>query len=257
MFDSERKAGDTTIIEDESNYRYYVVAFLDRYLDETLTVNTRAIILNSEETDGEAVLDEWKSGEATEDSFAEIADKYNSSELTSAEGGLYESLLTSSISEELAEWLGDESRVSGDTTVISPEDDSYTYVLYYISQGSPEWMVSIKSTLLSNVMADYLEEITADIEVKDPKNRLNYLQVYASQEAAAAAESEAAESAAAEDVSGEDETTVDETTDGDETAADETADGDSTAEGETTDDAADEDASTETDTETTESTSAQ
>ncbi|MGN0168060.1 MAG: hypothetical protein ACI4AB_08455 [Acetatifactor sp.] len=184
LFDSERKAGDTTIIEDNTNYLYYVLSFEDRYLNETPTVDVRAIILEGD--NGEAVLEEWKSGAATEDSFAEIADKYNSDELTTAEGGFYDGLVTETVPEELTEWLQDSSRAYGDTVVLSPEDEDYTYVLYFVGTDEPEWMLNVKSTLVNEIMSDYLEEITADYEVKDPKNRLNYLQVYAAQEAAEA-----------------------------------------------------------------------
>lgn len=190
LFDSERKAGDTTIIEDNTNYVYYVLAFEKRYLDETPTVDVRAVLLN--DVDGETVLEEWKSGAATEDSFAELADKYNKPELTAAEGGFYDALMTDSIPSELADWLLDSSRVYGDTTVIAPEGDECTYVLYYIGTDKPQWMMSAKSTMLSDIMADYLVEIAVPYEVTDPKKNLNYLQVYAAQESAAA-ESEAAE----------------------------------------------------------------
>ena len=195
LFDGERKAGDTTIIEDDTNHLYYVLAFENRYLDETPTVDVRIIV--PEENNGEAVLEEWKNGAATEDSFAEIADKYNNKELISAEGGFFDRLVTSSVPTELTEWLTDSSRAYGDTAVLAPADNDYndyTYVLYYIGTDEPEWMMNIKNTLLNQTMSDYLEEITAGYEVKDSKNNLNYLKVYAAQEAAeseAAAQSEA------------------------------------------------------------------
>ena len=33
LFDADRQAGDTTVIEDTANNAYYVVYFKDRYLD--------------------------------------------------------------------------------------------------------------------------------------------------------------------------------------------------------------------------------
>ena len=55
-------------------------------------------------------------------------------------------------------------------------------------------MKSIKNTLLTDIMADYLEEITANYSVEDSRNNLNYLKVEAAESAAAAAN----ESASAE-----------------------------------------------------------
>jgi len=101
----------------------------------------------------------------------------------------------------LAEWLRDSGRAAGDTAVISPEAEELTYVLYYIGTNDAEWMVDVKNTLLADVMTEYLDGITADISVADPKGKLNYLKVYAAREAAeseASAESEG-ESAEPED----------------------------------------------------------
>lgn len=195
LFDESRKAGDTTVIEDETNNRYYVLAFEKRYLDETPTVDVRAVILSNDgDVSADSVLEEWKSGAATEDSFAELADKYNTASTTTSEGGLFEALSVSNVSDELKDWMTDSSRVQGDTAVIAPEGESYTYVVYFIGTNEAEWMKSIKNTLLTDIMADYLEEITANYSVEDSRNNLNYLKVEAAESAAAAA----SESASAE-----------------------------------------------------------
>ncbi len=210
LFDSERKAGDTTIIENSSSHLYNVIAFEKRYLDEAPTYDIRAIVLK--DGDGEAVLEEWKSGAATEESFAQLADQYNTAEVSAEEGGYFEALAASSISDELAEWLRDSARVAGDTAVISPEAEELTYVLYYIGTNDAEWMVNIKNTLLADVMTEYLDGITADISVADPKGKLNYLKVYAAREAAeseasAESEGESAESEGAQGAGSEGEST--------------------------------------------------
>lgn len=199
LFDSARKAGDTTVIENTSGNSYYVAAFENRYLDNTPTVNIRAILTTAD--NGQAVLDEWTAGAATEESFAELCDKYNDTEVVPVAGGLFDNLQASYLADELAAWLSDSSRKPGDTTVISPADDEYTYVLYYVSAGDPQWMVDIKNTLLSDSMEAYLEEIAADIAVEDPKGNLDYLKVPEEEETAdgseAAESTEAADSSAA------------------------------------------------------------
>ena len=117
LFDADRQAGDTTVIEDTANNAYYVVYFKDRYLDHTKTVDVRQILISADtastdtaetaetetaaagetetaETESaeaqeqakedakaaakvkaEQILKDWKSGDATEDSFAELASK--------------------------------------------------------------------------------------------------------------------------------------------------------------------------------------
>lgn len=208
LFDESRKAGDTTIIEDENNNRYYVLAFEKRYLDETPTVDVRAVILSNDgDVSADSVLEEWKNGAATEDSFAELADKYNTASTTTSEGGLFEALSVSNVSDELKDWMTDSSRVQGDTAVIAPEGESYTYVLYFIGTNEAEWMKNIKNTLLTDIMANYLEEITANYSVEDSKNNLNYLKVEAAESAAAAASESASAETDASTESGSTDTT--------------------------------------------------
>lgn len=174
LFDSSRKAGDTTVIENTSANSYYVVAFENRYLDETPTVNIRAIITTE---DAQAILAEWQAGEATEESFADLCDNYNDPSLVSATGGLMESVRPGMMSEDMEAWLSDTARKAGDTVALSPEGDGYSYILYYISESDPWWMVNVKNTLLGTAMEAYMEEITADISIEDPKENLKYLHV--------------------------------------------------------------------------------
>lgn len=175
LFDGSRKAGDTTVIENTSAHSYYVVAFENRYLDETPTVNIRGII--TADGNAQAILEEWQGGEATEESFVELCDQFNDDSLISTPGGLMESVQPGMMSEDMGAWLSDSARKAGDVTVFSPEGDSYSYVLYYLGESDPWWMVSVKNTLLGTAMEAYMEEITADISVEDPKGNLKYLHV--------------------------------------------------------------------------------
>lgn len=191
LFEADRKAGDTTVIENTTSNLYYVLAFEKRYLDETPSVDARVIMLKDQ--DGQVILDEWKNSGATEDSFAALADQYNDESL-GLEGGLYEALISGGMPEEMEAWIYDGSRTQGDTTAISLED-GYTYVVYYIGTNMPEWSLEISNTLIADIMTTYIEEITKGYEVSDPKGNLKYLKV---QEAEKAAAESAAESIASE-----------------------------------------------------------
>ncbi len=184
LFDSGRKDGDTTIVENETSHSYYAVRFIKRYRDDTPSVDARVILLQDQ--DGQAVLNEWKSGAATEESFAELADKYNDASVFTAEGGLVEGMLPGAAEDALTAWLYDSARKSGDTEVITPEDDGQTYVVYYVGPNDPSWILNIRSMLLSQRMADYTKEISQGFEVEDPKGNLNYLKVQAAQSSAEA-----------------------------------------------------------------------
>ena len=190
LFDDARKAGDTTVITNDNSHCYYVVAFEKRYLDETPSADVRVIIPTEDKT-GEEILEEWKSGAATEDSFAELCKKYTQDTSAVENGGLFEQVTKTGMTEELSNWIFDSSRQAGDTVAITVSDT--TYVLYYIGQDQPEWKINIKNTLVSDTMSQHVQDITADVTVEDPKGKLNYLKVQAEESAAAETETATAE----------------------------------------------------------------
>lgn len=190
LFDDARKAGDTTVITNDNSHCYYVVAFEKRYLDETPSADVR-VIIPTEDKNGEEILEEWKNGAATEDSFAELCKKYTQDTSAVENGGLFEQVTKTGMTEELSSWIFDSSRQAGDTVAITVSDT--TYVLYYIGQDQPEWKINIKNTLVSDTISQHMQDITADVTVEDPKGKLNYLKVQAEESAAAETETATAE----------------------------------------------------------------
>ena len=190
LFDDARKAGDTTVITNDNSHCYYAVAFEKRYLDETPSADVRVIIPTEDKT-GEEILEEWKNGAATEDSFAELCKKYTQDTSAVENGGLFEQVTKTGMTEELSNWIFDSSRQAGDTVAITASDT--TYVLYYIGQDQPEWKINIKNTLVSDTMSQHMQDITADVTVEDPKGKLNYLKVQAEESTAAETETATAE----------------------------------------------------------------
>ncbi|MCI9141483.1 MAG: hypothetical protein HFH87_02535 [Lachnospiraceae bacterium] len=203
LFDDERKAGDTAVIEDSTLHRYYVVCFEKRYLDETPSSDIRVVVTAGD--NGQAILDEWKGGDATEESFTALCEKYNDTSVFSAEGGLLEAVTPSGLPEELGDWVSESGRAEGDTAVISPASEENTYVVYYAGSNDPEWILSIRNTLLSQSMTEYMDTTVGEIDVDDPKENLRYLKVRAEEEAAAASEAQngGSEESGSDETSGE------------------------------------------------------
>lgn len=190
LFDASRKAGDTTVLEDTDANKYYALVFEKRYRDETPSADVRVVMLEDE--DPQPIYDEWKNGAATEESFAELCEKYSAD--TAAEGGFYEKITKTGMQENLADWLFDEKRVKGDTEIIEITD-TFNYILYYVAPNKPEWEISITNILTSEAMEEYLEEISKDYTVEDPKGNLEYIEIRAKE----AADAEAEESTSAEE----------------------------------------------------------
>ena len=253
LFEADRQAGDTTVIEDTSNNAYYVVYFKDRYLDHTKTVDVRQILISADtsssdaaETDetetaaagetetaetesaeaqeqakedakaaakvkAEQILKDWKSGDATEDSFAELAKTYSDDTGSNTNGGLYEAVKEGQMVTNFNNWCFDATRKPGDTGIV--ESDYGYHIIYFIGDDAEEWYVNIKDTITSNKLNDYMSDLTADIEVKDSRHHVAYLhETEAATETASETDTVAAtESAAASETTTASETAVSET----------------------------------------------
>lgn len=172
LFDASRKAGDITYVEDTVNSRYYIISFEKRYLDEALSANVRFILTAS--ADGAAIVEEWKGGEATEESFAELVEKYSEGDKTN--GGLIEGVTSGSVLSDIQSWLFKEERKTGDVTSISAANGN-TYVLYYAGTGKPQWKVTAGNTMASQMMTEYVENLKNTYTVTDVQGKIKYLEL--------------------------------------------------------------------------------
>lgn len=103
LFDADRTEGDTTVIEDTDNHKYYALQFDGRYLADTTTANIRVIM--STTVAGEDILKEYEEAGATEDAFIALVDKYSEDTYSNNDGGLYKELKSSSLDSNLSEWI--------------------------------------------------------------------------------------------------------------------------------------------------------
>ncbi len=181
VFDSARKAGDVSAFEDSGN-GYYVVYFLSTDKNEYNTVNVRHILIapeNDEDSDNdgtpdkaseaadaaakakaEQLLADWKAGEATEDSFAKLAEE-NSSD-NAEQGGLYENVYKGQMVQEFNDWCFDASRKPGDTAVVKT---TYGYhIMYFVGEGETYRKTQILNDLKEEAYNEWSEKI---VEGKD------------------------------------------------------------------------------------------
>ena len=114
----------------------------------------------------ESIRDEWLAGEATEESFAALAEQYSEDTGSNTNGGLYENVPHGQMVEEFDRFLF-EGHKSGDTGIVYGESASYAgyHVMYYVGEGKQYSDVIAENSLRSNDMNAWLEETTADYEV--------------------------------------------------------------------------------------------
>ncbi len=174
LLDSTRRTGDISLTERDSgsSYFYYVAVFEDRGRDEEPTNDVRHILVRAgsaassedptqeqfdeAEQKAQALLDEWKAGEATEESFSALASA-NSADTSSASNGGLISNITSSSSyvETFRDWATDPARKEGDAELVKSEYG--WHIMYYVSSNDPVW----RQTVTAGLRSQDFEELAA------------------------------------------------------------------------------------------------
>lgn len=158
------------------------------------------------EQKAQEVQEEWQSGDATEESFGELAATYSSDGGSNTNGGLYEDVHPGQMVTEFNDWCFDASRKPGDTGIVKT---SYGYhVMYFVSQTDTYYYRTVAEQELR--YEDYSEyitgltdaltcELTKDADVAEP-NAVKEIREQAAQQAAEAEQAaQEAQQSAAED----------------------------------------------------------
>ncbi len=144
-----------------ANVRHILISYEGGTTDES----TGATTYSDEEkaaakATAEEILAEWKSGDATEDSFAELANA-KSSDGDGTTGGLYENVYPGQMVVNFNDWCFDDSRKSGDTGIV---ESTYGYhVMYYVGDSETTYRdYQIENELRNaDVSAWYQETVNA------------------------------------------------------------------------------------------------
>lgn len=109
----------------------------------------------------EELYAQWQAGEATEESFGELA-KTNSADGSASNGGLYEDVITGQMVEAFDGWLFDASRKPGDTGIVKTEFGYH--IMYFVSMSEQDaWYTRAYKDAISynygfnNAFSAYLE----------------------------------------------------------------------------------------------------
>lgn len=202
LFDSARKTGDIAVIDEEDTEAYYIVyvvspAAPDR---QTAGADVRHILVEAETTkedtegnkvdlpakeieknfaeakkEAEAILKEWKSGDATEDSFTALAKEKSDDPGVTENSGLYEDITsTSSYVPEFLDWALASHKV-GDTGII--KTDYGYHVMYFVGADKTEkWESDVRSAIAEKEFNDFSTDLYEKVSenIKKTESVINY-----------------------------------------------------------------------------------
>lgn len=195
LFDASRKSGDCAVLDDSDNSAYYVAVFHSRTRPDYDTVDVRHILIQpatgtkSEGDDGydaeqaqlkadakkkaEDLLNTWKSGAATEDSFSELA-KENSADTGSAsDGGLISQVSkSSSLVDSFKNWCLEDHK-PGDTGIV--ESDYGYHIMYFVGTDLPYWQVEVTNALQTKDFNDWYTGVTKDYTAEQHKFGMQFV----------------------------------------------------------------------------------
>jgi parvulin-like peptidyl-prolyl isomerase len=186
VFDSARQSGDSAVLSNDTYY--YVVVFNSRGRNEYNTVDVRHILFkvdsssldSSSETyesdlaalqdqakaKADDVLNQWKSGAATEDSFAELANANSDDTGSNTTGGLYTQIYKDQMVTEFNDWIFDPARKSGDCDIVFAQNTGY-HIIYFVGFNDPYWKVQVRNALSKTDYSDWMTGLTDGITAEE------------------------------------------------------------------------------------------
>lgn len=164
----EDKAEDTSSsTAKEDNYTvavYYMVSAPKR--NDAATKNVGHILLSLDaygsdaaaKAKAEEVLDMYKAGEMTKESFEALAKEY-----TADTSVFYDNVASGEMVDEFDAWIFAPKRQTGDVEIVKTEDYGY-HIIYFVGEGAPLW----QAECLDGVTAEKTGDIFEGFEEKYP-----------------------------------------------------------------------------------------
>lgn len=133
-----------------ANVRHLLVAFEGGKKDDKGKVTYSEAEKKAAKDEADKLLNEWKAGAATEDSFAALVKEKTDDSGSKTTGGLYEDISpASNYVENFLNWAIDDARTKGETGIVETE---YGYhIMYYVGDSD----ISYRDALITN---DLLKE---------------------------------------------------------------------------------------------------
>lgn len=134
------------------NIRHILIAPEDTESDESWA---------AAEAEAQRIYEEWQNGDATEDSFAALANTYSTDPGSNTNGGLYEDTYPGQMVAEFNDWCFADGRAVGDTGIV--KTDYGYHIMYFSGEGDYVYWRYVAEDLYRSSLASQLR---ADIAAK-------------------------------------------------------------------------------------------
>ncbi len=177
-FADGRAAGDCKLTDNGAGSYTVTVVSNPAHRADGVTKNVRHILFRPESYEdaaaakakAEEVLDTWKNGEATVESFDALAEEYNDDG-----SSLYENVHEGEMVQTFNDWLFDGARVEGDTGIV--ETDYGYHIMYFAGEGLPLWENEVRTKLVSMKLGEKMSAIETDYAITEAEEAIDKLPV--------------------------------------------------------------------------------
>ena len=115
------------------------------------------------EQKAQEILDQWLSGDKTEDRFATLANENSADTGSNTNGGLYSGVTEGQMVEAFNDWCFDSSRQVGDYGIVKTQ---YGYHIMYFCGSQLLWESQAESDLLAQLSNDFINNAVKAADVK-------------------------------------------------------------------------------------------
>lgn len=106
------------------------------------------------EKEANDILQQWKAGGATEELFAQLANKYSDDGGSNTTGGLYTDVQPGQMVEVFNNWIMDSNRQYGDSAVLKADYYYQGYHVMFFVSGEPIWKLAVEQAIVAERTAE-------------------------------------------------------------------------------------------------------
>ncbi|MBR0352295.1 MAG: peptidylprolyl isomerase [Oscillospiraceae bacterium] len=181
--DGQRSFGDITVVANSSGTGYNLVVFGSHDDNHYPTVSVRHILIKAAEDENgsftdeavaeaeakaEEILAQWKAGEATEESFAALAEEFSEDGGSNTNGGLYENIYKGQMVDSFDEFCFAGHKY-GDTAIVTATSGNYAgaHIIYYVGEGELYSNYIARQDMLEEDVSAWYDSLKAGYELKE------------------------------------------------------------------------------------------